>query len=204
MSLSPRSPKLTIRAMALMVAVLACTAVGAWQTTSMAAAKPDPATLVVNGVSYTVTHAEQVKGLSDADLGGMAHGIQSLVSDDKVLVKVTLIVSAGDSPASHDASVLLAFAQGSAEGVAPVGGTLSPGKLSAHARIEGTVSFVFARNGAQIALRAPGSSRQVPLLQVDKTVAGAATQTPSGTSTPQHHHPAPAPTPGGTSPSNHR
>jgi hypothetical protein len=53
---------------------------------SMAAAKPDASTLVLNGVCDTVTHAEQVKGLSDAELGGMSHGIQSLVTDDKALI----------------------------------------------------------------------------------------------------------------------
>ncbi|MDQ1482796.1 MAG: hypothetical protein QOF35_872 [Actinomycetota bacterium] len=139
----------------------------------MAAPKPDPSTLVVNGVSYTVTHAEQVSGLSDADLGGMSHGIQGLVTNDKAVVKVTLVVQADDSPTSYDASVLRTFAAGSSVGVAPVGGTLNPGQLSAHARMEGSLSFVVPRNSAQIGLRASGDSREVPLLQVDDAPAGA-------------------------------
>ncbi|MEO6144760.1 MAG: hypothetical protein ABIP19_12345 [Dermatophilaceae bacterium] len=169
-----RSAALTLRAVALIVAVLVGTALGGWRAASMAAGKPDPSTLVVNGVSYTVTHAEQVKGLSDSDLGGMSHGIQSLVSDDKALITVTLAVTAGDSPSSYDASVLRAFATGSAVAISPVGGTLAPGQLSAQARIEGSLSFVVPRDGAQLTLRAPHDSREVPLLQVDVAPSGAA------------------------------
>jgi hypothetical protein len=169
-----RSSALTARAVALIVMVLVGTALGGWRAVSMAAPKPDPSTLVVNSVSYTVTHAEQVKGLSDADLGGMAHGVQSLVSDDKALITVTLVITAGDSPGSYDASMFRAFAAGSSVGVPPVGGTLAPGLLRTQAHIEGTLSFVVPRNGAQIALRAPNNSREVPLLQVDDAPAGTA------------------------------
>ncbi len=185
-----RSAALTVRAVALIVAVLAGTALGGWRAASMAATKPDPSTLVVNGVSYTVIHAEQVKGLSDSDLGGMSHGIQSLVSDDKALVTVTLAVTAGDSPSSYDASVLRAFATGSATAISPVGGTLGPGQLSARARIEGSLSFVVARNGAQLALRAPGDSREVSLLRVDDVPTDAA----------EHPHPSTTATTVGSSP----
>lgn len=216
-----RAPVLTVRAVLLIVAVLIGIGLGGWRTTSMAAAKPDPSTLVVNGVSYTVAHVEQVKGLSSSELGGMAHGIQSLVSDDKAMVKVTLVVSAGDSPIQYDASVLQAFSTGSSAGVLPAGGTLAPGRLSAHARIEGSLSFVVPRNGAQISLRAPDSSREILLLVVDKVTvdkapagehqpphgtakpkdpAAAKPKSPSGTA--EHQHSSSTPTPGGTSPLN--
>jgi len=187
-----RSSALTLRAVALIVTVLVGTALGGWRAVSMAATGPDPATFVLNSVSYTVTHAEQVKGLSDADLGGMAHGVQSLVPDDKALVTVTLVVSAGDSPSPYDANVFRAFATGSSVGVAPVGGTLSPGLLRAHARIEGTLSFVVQRNGAQVGLRAPGDSREVPLLQVDDAPGDAG----------EHPHPSTSSTTRGPSPPN--
>jgi hypothetical protein len=156
---------------ALIAAVMVATGLGGWRAVSMAATGPGPSTLLVNGVSYTVIHTEQVKGLSDADLGGMAHGVQSLVSDDKALITVTLVVAAGSSPTSYDASVLRAYAGGPA--VAPVGGTLAPGRLSAHAQIEGSLSFVVPRDGAQVTLRAPGDSHEVALLQVDSAPAGA-------------------------------
>jgi hypothetical protein len=152
--------------------VLLGTAAGAWRAASMAASKPAPSTLVVSGVSYQVTHAEQVLGLSSSDLAGMSHGIQGLVTNDKALVRVTLVISAGDSPVSYDVTVLRAFAKGSARPIVPVGGTLTPGRLSAHARIEGSVSFVVPRNGAQLALRGVGDSREVALLQVDNNPAG--------------------------------
>lgn len=188
-----RSAALTVRAVALILAVLVGTALGGWRAASMAAANLDPSTLVVNGVSYTVTHAEQVKGLSDSDLGGMSDGVQSLVSDDKALVTVTLAVTAGDSPSSYDASVLRAFAAGSSVAISPVGGTLAPGHLTAHARIEGSLSFVVSRNGAQLALRAPLDSREVPLLQVDDAPSDAAEHPhPSSTTTPGPSPPNPA------------
>ena len=158
----------------------------------MAATKPDPSTLVVKGISYTVTHAEQVKGLSDADLGGASHGIGNLVSSEKALVTVTLVVSGGNSPTSYDASVLRAFATGSSVGFSPAGGTLGPGRLGAHARIDGSLSFVVPRNGVQLVLRAPGDSREVPLLQVDNAPAGANDHDdPAGAD----EHPEPASTP---------
>lgn len=185
-----RASALTARAVALIIAVLVATAIGGWRAASLAAVKPDPSTLVVNGVSYLVTHAEQVKGLSDSDLGGMSHGVQSLVSDDKALVTVTLVVTAGDSPSSYDASVLRAFATGSSDAIPPVGGTLAPGQLTAHARIEGSLSFVVARNGAHLALRAPGDSREVPLLRVDDAPATAT----------EHPHPSTTVTTRGPSP----
>lgn len=185
-----RSSALTLRAVALIAAVLVGTALGGWRAASMAAAGPDPSTLVVNGVSYTVTHAEQVKGLSDADLGGMSHGVQSLVTDDKALINVTLVVTAGDSPSSYDAGVFRAYAVGSSVAVSPVGGTLNPGRLGANARIEGSLSFIVPRNGAQLTLRVPGDAREVPLLQVDDAPAGVG----------GHQHPSDTPTTGGTSP----
>lgn len=185
-----RSAALTVRAVALIVAVLVGTALGGWRAVSLAATKADPSTLVVNGVSYEVTHVEQVKGLSDSDLGGMSHGIQSLVSDGNALITVSLAVTAGDSPTSYDASVLRAFATGSTAAISPVGGTLSPGDLSAHARIEGSLSFVVSRNGAQLTLRAPHDSRELPLMQVDDAPTGAA----------EHPHPSTTATTVGPSP----
>ena len=187
-----RSSALTVRTVALIAAVLVATALGGWRAVSMAATKPDPSTLVVKGISYTVIHAEQVKGLSDADLGGMSHGIGNLVSSEKALVTVTLVVSGGDSPTSYDASVLRAFATGSSVGFSPAGGTLGPGRLGAHARIDGSLSFVVPRDVAQLVLRAPGDSREVPLLQVDDAPAGANDHDdPAGAD----EHPEPATTP---------
>ena len=190
-----RSP-MTLRSVALIVAVLVCTALGGWRAVSMAAAKPAPSALVVNGVTYRVTHAEQVKGLSDSALGGMSHGIMSLVRDDKALVTLRMVVTAGDSTASYDARLLRAFVKGSPVGTKPVGGLLAPGRLEAHASIEGFLSFVVPRNGAEVALGALGDSREVPLLQVDEAPAGAG----------QHHHPAAravTPTPGGATKPRH-
>ncbi|XAS67570.1 hypothetical protein V3C33_19490 [Micrococcaceae bacterium Sec5.7] len=160
-------------AWALTVALCFATALGGWRAAATIAGPPDPSTLAVNGASYSVTRAEQVKGLSDTDLAGMSHGIQSLVTDDQALINLHVVVAAGDSPASYDASVLRVFAVGSPKGYPPVGGIIAPGRLRPHSRVEGFLSFVVPRDGARIVLRAPGNSDDVPLLEVDVAPAGA-------------------------------
>jgi hypothetical protein len=164
---------LTLRSVALIAVVLVGTALGGWRAASMAETKPDPSTLVVNGVSYTVTHAQQIQGLSDAALGGNAHGIQSLVTDDKALISVNLVITTGDSPSPYDAGVLRIFAAGSPGSVSPIGGILAPGHLKAKTRIEGFLSFVVPRKGGRFALGTLGDSREVPLVQVDLAPADA-------------------------------
>lgn len=153
----------------LVLVVLAATALGGWRVARGAAAPPDAATLAVGHASYTVTHVDQVKGLSQKELGGMAHGVQSLVSDDKALITVSLTVSAGDRPATVDPGVLSAVAAGSPLLFLPVGGTLAKGHLSAHARVEGSVSFVVPRKSETYVLRARGQLRSVPLLRIRAT-----------------------------------
>ena len=167
------SSVLTLRSMTLIVVVLVGAALGGWRAVSMAEAKPDPSTLVVNGVSYTVTHAQQIQGLSDSALGGNSHGIQSLVTDDKALISVNLAITTGDSPSPYDAGVLRVFAEGSPAGVSPVGGILAPGHLNAKTRIEGSLSFVVPRKGGRFVLGTLADSREVPLVQVDLAPAGA-------------------------------
>jgi hypothetical protein len=164
---------LTMRSIALIVVVLVGTALGGWRAASMAQTQPDPSTLVVNGVSYTVTHAQQIQGLSDSALGGNSHGIQSLVTDDKALISVNLVITTGDSPSPYDAGVLRVFAAGSPRGVSPVGGIVAAGHLKANARIEGFLSFVVPRKGGRFALGTLRDTREVPLVQVDLAPAGA-------------------------------
>ena len=71
---------LTLRSIALIVVVLVGTALGGWRAAAMTETKPDPSTLVVNGVSYTVTHAKQTQGLLDTELGGNSHGTDNMVT----------------------------------------------------------------------------------------------------------------------------
>jgi hypothetical protein len=144
--------------------------------------------LVVEGVSYRVTHAQQIQGLSDSALGGMSHGIQNLVTDDKALISVTVVVSTGDSPGTYDARSLGAFASGSRLGFPAVGG-MGSGRLKAHASIEGFLAFIVPRKGGQFALRTLDDTREVPLLTVDQAPAGAG----------QHQHTSTAPTASATS-----
>ena len=157
------------RSWALLGLVVVALGLGGWRTATLHAVAPVAAanTVVVGDATYRVTHAEQVKGLSDADLSGMSHGIQSLVTAERTLVTVSIVVSAGDSAASYDPSQLELVAVGTNTPIEAVGATISGGVLDAHASLEGAVSFVVPRDGSRFEMRAHGQTRSVPLLQVD-------------------------------------
>jgi hypothetical protein len=159
--------------------VLSATAFGVRHVTSVLRGPADPMMLQVNGISYRVLHVEQVSGLSDADLGGMSHGVNSLVTTDRALVRVTLEVAASDEDAGYDTSVLRALA--GTVPVDPVPGSMERGSLRRGGHLEGALSYVVPRNGAQLRLTAPGQA-PVPLLRVD--TAGAADTHDHGSSGP--------------------
>jgi hypothetical protein len=167
------SPQLV--AVALMVA--AATAFGGWQAVNLSADRRDPRVLHVGGSTFTVTHVEQVNGLSDVDVGGMTHGIQGFVAGDQLMIRVSLTVSSGSKSVAYQPQLLQAFRTGAKQGVAPAGGSLPGGQLPAHARIEGVLSYLVPRDGAQFALRAVNGTEQVPLLRVSG---------PGGTPAPSH------------------
>ena len=181
----------TRQVLLLSVLVLGATAVGGWRVAALTAAEHDPMTLRVGHVSYTVTHVEQVAGLSDADLGGMAHGVQSLVPQDKALIRVTVTVSADGTATDYDARALQAYTTGASVGVRPLGGSLAPGRLQAHGQIEGSLSYVVPRKTSQLVLRAGRLPRAVPLLQVDDSpsTAGHDHAGVTGNGTPSTHQP---------------
>jgi hypothetical protein len=170
------------RSRALVVVVVFATALGVMRLVALRAPAPDSSSIRVGGVSYRVAGAEQVKGLTDADLSGMAHGIQGLVTADKALVTVSVVISAGDSPASFDPSQLEVVA-GSGTPIPAIGATLSGGPLDAHASLEGAISFVVPRDGSRLALVAPGQSHGVDLLQVDVAAPGSGSHAHEAAST---------------------
>ncbi|MGZ4746973.1 MAG: hypothetical protein ACXVYY_07775 [Oryzihumus sp.] len=148
----------------------------------MAQPRAAATSLAVGDVTYAVTHVEQVTGLSDQDLAGMSHGIQGLVDDKLALIRVSLVVSAGSS-GSFDPGVLRLRSSATHADIAPVGGSLAPGRLGEGARIEGSVSFVVPRDSAQLTLHVPRVSGQVPLLSVNQAPAGAGTHAHAGPTT---------------------
>ncbi|KQZ87449.1 hypothetical protein ASD62_17860 [Phycicoccus sp. Root563] len=164
--------------------VLTATAFGARHVVSVLKGPADPMTLQVNGISYRVLHVEQVSGLSDADLGGMSHGVNSLVTTDRALVRVTLEVAASDADAGYDTSVLRALA--GTVPLDPVAGSMKRGSLRRGGHLEGALSYVVPRNGAQLRLTAPGQVA-VPLLRVD--TAGPAATHDHGRSGPPSNAP---------------
>jgi len=158
--------------------MLLATLFGGWRVVAMAQPRPDAGTFTVDVVSYRVARAEAVSGLSDQDLSGMAHGIQGLVSDDKAIIRVSLVLSTGSASGSYDPGALRLSSAGEPALIAPVGGSLPPGQLRANAQIEGAIAFEVPRNGGALSLVAPGQSRQIPLLTVDTAPAGAGQHPP--------------------------
>jgi len=138
--------------------------IAVWAGGSLAQ-RPGPHSLRVGNAVYTVTHVEPVTGLTDADLSGMSHGIQGLVSKNGTLIRVSLTVSAGEKAASFDPTVLQVYGADGV-GVAPLGGSLGGGRLRAHGRIDGSLSYVVSRNGGRLQLRAGASGPSLPLLRV--------------------------------------
>jgi hypothetical protein len=156
----------------LCIIVAAGVVLGGWRAHAMLAEPPDPMSLTVGDVTFRVSEALEVTGLSDADLGGMSHGVQSLVSDDRALIRVAVTVTAGDSDTSYDATGLTASAAGasSTSATAPIAGSLPlRGRLAAHSHLEGSLSYVVPRNGAHIVLGSGAGERSVPLLYVSTT-----------------------------------
>ena len=183
-----------------LVVLALCTALGGWRAAIVLAGPAQGSTIELGGVTYTVTHVEQVKGLTDQDLGGMAHGVQSLVTDDNALVTVSLVVSSDGGAHGYDTGILRAVEQGTSVTLRPVGSTLAPGHLRPHARVEGAVSFVVKRDGAQLLLRAPGSGHDVPLIRVPMAAAGSGEHHHDSTTPTTGHPVAPAPLSGRRSP----
>jgi hypothetical protein len=161
------------RAVLIGAVLLMATVFGGWRAAAaLTTGQQDPRALHVGGATFTVTHVEQVAGLSDAELGGMSHNIQGLVTDKQQLVRVALTVSAGGRTTTFDPAVLRLYAAGAKVGLPPSGGSFSHGTLAAHARIEGSLSFVVKRNGARLSLGVDGARGSVPLLQLDSAPAG--------------------------------
>jgi len=183
-SLRPNPRRGRTIVLALLVAV--GLVLGGWHTRAVLAGPPDPMVVTVGGVSFRVTEAEEVTGLTDADLGGMSHGVNGLVTSDKALVRVVLTVTAGDADTTYDATSLRAIASGQPSGSAPVAGSLPVrGRLAAHAHLEGSLSYVLPRDGSHVVLTAGPGTPRVPLLYVS---------TASGSPEDTHDsHPAPNP-----------
>ena len=165
--------------------LIAVTAYGGFRAVSLwQAAGEDPAALQLNGVKFQVVSAEEVVGISNADLmGGMGHNIQGLVSEDQMMVQVWLDVSAGGRKAAYDAGQLRAYLPGSTKPILPASGTLDSGILTPHATVEGSIGFVVPRGTTHLVLGAVGTRHTIDL----PALAAGAPYVPNPNSS-EHHH----------------
>jgi hypothetical protein len=114
-------------------------------------AQVDPNTQI--GTSFgviTIEHVENIGGLTSNELGGMTHGIQSLVTQDKaqIQVSVTLTNRLGREVAYTPSQFAIVAATGSPP-IEPDNSTLPAGQIRPDSSIEATLSFVVPRDGSQ-------------------------------------------------------
>jgi hypothetical protein len=114
-------------------------------------------------------------------MSGMGHNIGGYVSDSQMMVRVSVVLSAGDHGTRFDAGWLRAYEDHGSKPILPTGGSLGSGTLSAHAHVEGTVTFVVPRDGGHLVLKATGAPGSVDLTTVDHAPAG------TGHDDHQHH-----------------
>lgn len=96
--------------------------------------------------SLTVGNVEKLDGLSSQDLAGVTHGIQNLVSDDKVQLQVSLqLVNRSTGPAAYSPGQFRLVGDGEQAAVLPASGTLLTGQLPARSSIDAEIDFVAPR-----------------------------------------------------------
>lgn len=177
-----------VRRALLLLGVVLIAALGCWRLVVISRPVSASDVLTDRGVTYSVAHVEQVTGLSGDDLAGMGHGIQGLVSDDKVLIRISMIVRAGPVARTYDPRVLTIADGAGGIPISPVGGSLAPGGLGAGAQIEGSLAFVVPRNGHDFRLHAPGNANGIDLLTVDLAPTAAPAHEHATAPAHQHEH----------------
>lgn len=179
-----------VRRALLLLGLVLVAALGCWRLVVISRPVSEASVLTDRGVTYSVTHVEQVTGLSGDDLAGMGHGIQGLVSDDKVLIRISMTVRAGSASRTYDPRVLTIADGAGGIPISPVGGSLAPGGLGAGAQIEGSLAFVVPRNGHHFRLHAPRNTNGIDLLTVDLAPTAAPAHGPGSSheTAPAHEH----------------
>src|SRR4051794_24599766 len=180
----------TVRVVVLASLLVAATLVGALRVTTLVH-PADPSILQVGRTTIHVSHVEQVTGLTPDDLSGMAHGIQGLVEEDQAMLRVSLTLSAGRLATDFDVSRLRLHSSASRVPLLPIGGSVGHGHLSAHARVDGAISFIVPRDGARFSLGSLGSTGSIGLAKVGTAPAGAGhmdMRMPGGTAHGRTHH----------------
>lgn len=145
-------------------------------------------TLATSFGTLRVSEVEHSDGLSSSDLGGMTHGINSLVSAGNTsLTAEFTLVNDTDHPVrvNRDQFTLLRTAASGDRKLAPTGTTLAAGELRAKSSLEAVVSFVVPSDGAplQLSYRDPGRSGDL-VVDLGRT----ALATPDPDSGSEHSH----------------
>src|SRR5919204_3068341 len=101
-----------------------------------------------------VEDIQKLKGLTRKQLAGMTHGIQNLISPDKLQVQLTVALhnARGGTVDYSGRDQFRMYVGNSPRPIRPLRSTIGDGTLQPDASIEGVIGFVVPRNGARFAL----------------------------------------------------
>lgn len=103
--------------------------------------------------SMTIGQVERIGGPTAQDLGGMTHGIQSLVRSDEAQVVVSiLLVNGSDRPVRVEPAQFRLTVEGATDSVVPTGSSIRPLRLASGVSIEASLVFVVPQTGAHISV----------------------------------------------------
>jgi Domain of unknown function (DUF4352) len=140
--------------------------------------------------SLEVHQSEVLNGLSSAALGGMSHGVQNLVGDDKAEVAVTVTLVNDKVAHLRYAASQFRLRTGNVRPggarVSALGTSLSSGTLDRGGSIEGTVNFVTPLNGKQLWLEYTDHGKAVAVRL--QAIALPAVGNPDGPNGAGHQH----------------
>lgn len=118
--------------------------------------------------ALTVNGTEVNNGLTTADLGGMSHGVSSLVKAGRAQIEVTLtFANSRNHPVLISADqfrlVTRRAGQAASAPLKPTGTTLLPGPLPAGAGLDTRVAFVVPTDGALLELQYTDPAWKTPI-----------------------------------------
>ena len=133
--------------------------------------------------SLRVLEARPVTGLTNAQLGNMAHGISGLIDARDAQMEVEIeLTNSTSSAQTWDAADFRLATGGEEHMYAAIGGTRESGTLDPGASVDLGLNFVVPRDGAQLALRVRDRDQFV------RVHVGSVKRAPKGTVGVLHDH----------------
>lgn len=131
-----------------------------------------------------VEHAELRGGLSAAELGGVTHGVRNLTTDAQAEVQASITLTNQTNDVVKYSPGQFRVLMGPSHVPVPLTGTsLLDGSLQPSANVNGTLSFIVARNDQQVLLEYRDLNGRRIFIDLGKV-----DQAPAGAGDPGHSH----------------